>query len=214
MKTALIAGATGLIGSSLVQYLLESNEYQKVIALVRKPSITPHPKLDEQLIDFDDLHNLFLESKVHDVFCCLGTTIKKAGSQDAFSKVDYTYVLELARWADKHECQLLSVVSSVGAKVNTSNFYLRTKGQMEEAISSLTIPTVHLFRPSLLLGQRNEFRLAEKVSEKVMSVLNPLLNGRLRKYRAIQAHDVALAMHNQAQNNVIGIKVFEGAEIK
>ncbi|MCG8579625.1 MAG: oxidoreductase [Bacteroidales bacterium] len=214
MKTALIAGATGLIGRSLIQLLLESNEYQNVIALVRKPSLAPHPKLDEQIIDFNQLKEFSVEGNADDVYCCLGTTIKTAGSQEAFSKVDYSYVLELAKWAHKNMCRHFSVVSSVGAKVNTSNFYLRTKGQMEQAISGLTIPSVQIFRPSLLLGQRNEFRLAEKVSEKVMLLFNPLLKGRLRKYRAIQASDVAKAMYNQAQNNRIGIKVFEGAEIR
>jgi uncharacterized protein YbjT (DUF2867 family) len=214
MKTALIAGATGLIGHSLIKYIQESDEYDKVIALVRKPSITPHPKVDEQLINFEQLANFITSNKVDDVFCCLGTTIKTAGSQEAFTKVDYTYVVELAKWAEKNDCKHFSVVSSVGAKADTSNFYLRTKGQMETAISDLNIPSIHIFRPSLLLGQRDEFRFGEKFSEVIMGLFKPLLIGGLRKYRAIQAHDVAKAMINQAQNNLIGVKLFEGTKIK
>lgn len=214
MKTALIAGATGLIGTSLLRYLLESNEYQKVITLARRHSVTAHPKLDEQLIDFSQLGDFSTNGKVDDIFCCLGTTIKKAGSKHAFTKVDYTYVQELGKWAEKNSCNHFSVVSSVGAKATSSNFYLRTKGQMEKAINRLSIPSIHIFRPSLLLGQRNEFRLSEKLSGKIMTIFNPLMKGQLRKYRAIQAHDIAQAMYNQAQKNIKGVIVFEGEKIK
>ncbi len=213
MKTALIAGSTGLIGQSLLRILLDSTEYEKVIALVRRPLSIEHPKLNEQVIDFDNLSDLKSSNSIDDVFCCIGTTIKTAGSQEAFSKVDLSYVIELAEWAKHYNCKLFSVVSSVGAKPNTSNFYLRTKGQMEDAILQLDIPGVHIFRPSLLLGKRNEFRLAEKIFEKLMFVLNPLMIGDLRKYRAIKASDVAQAMYNKAQTNVSGIRIFKGDTI-
>ena len=214
MKTALIAGSSGLIGGSLIQYLLESDNYKKVISMVRRPSNLSHPKLDEQIIDFDQLNRFFTQVKVDDVFCCLGTTIKTAGSKEAFTRVDYTYVCDLASWAKDHQCKLFSVVSSVGAKAETSNFYLRTKGQMEACIAQSEIPSIHIFRPSLLLGQRNEFRFGEKLSEKIMKILNPIMIGSLRKYRAIQAKEVAKAMYNQAQTNIRSTIIFEGAEIK
>lgn len=214
MKTALIAGSTGLIGKNLLQVLLAGNRYDKVITLVRNPSAIKHDKLDEQVIDFNQINSFNANTVVNDVFCCLGTTIKTAGSQEAFTKVDYDYVLEIAKWAKINKCQLFSVVSSVGASSETSNFYLKTKGKMEASVQALDLPSVHIFRPSLLLGQRNEFRLGEKFSEKLMFLVNPLLKGKLRKYKAIKASAVARSMYNQAQTMIGGVVVFEGAEIK
>jgi len=214
MKTALIAGATGLIGQSLLQILLKSPKYDKVIALVRRPLNIENPKLLCLTIDFDTLSELQTEVQINDVFCCLGTTIKTAGSQEAFTKVDYTYVLKLARWAKQNASQQFMVVSSVGASSESSNFYLQTKGNMEDAIIKLDLLAFHIFRPSLLLGQRNEFRFGEKVSEKLMLLFNPMMKGKLRKYKAIKASDVAKAMYNKAQMDLRGNIVYEGAEIK
>lgn len=213
MKIALIAGATGLVGQALLQQLLQSDQYSKVVALVRRPSLDKHPKLEEAVINFEDLGSYESTHNVDDVFCCLGTTIKTAGSQEAFRKVDFTYVDKLAKWAEEKHCQQFAVISSVGASSTTSNFYLRTKGEMEAAVSALNIPSIHIFRPSLLLGQRHEFRLGEKVSEIMMRLFNPLMKGRLRRYKAIEASDVAMAMYNKAQNPLDGVIIYEGAEV-
>ncbi len=213
MKTALIAGATGLVGQSLLQQLLQSDQYGKVIALVRRPSLDKHAKLEEIVIDFNFLGDYHTKIKVDDVFCCLGTTIKTAGSKEAFIKVDRTYLVELAKWANTHQCKLFSVISSVGATPDSSNFYLRTKGQMEADISALTLPSIHIFRPSLLLGQRREFRFGEKISEQLMRLFNPLMLGSLRKYRAIEASRVAKAMYQKAQDVSLGTVAYEGADI-
>ncbi|MBS2212012.1 NAD-dependent epimerase/dehydratase family protein [Carboxylicivirga mesophila] len=213
MKTALIAGASGLVGQSLLLQLLHSDQYSKIIALVRRPSLGNHPKLKEEVINFEDLGSYESPHNVDDVFCCLGTTIKTAGSQEAFRKVDFTYVIELAKWAENKHCQQFAAISSVGASTNTSNFYLRTKGEMEAAISTLNIPAIHIFRPSLLLGQRDEFRFGEKVSEIMMRLFNPMMKGRLRKYKAIEASDVAMAMYNKTQHSIDGVIIYEGAEI-
>ncbi|MBR8534199.1 oxidoreductase [Carboxylicivirga sediminis] len=213
MKTALIAGASGLVGQALLKILLNSKHYQKVIAIGRRSSNINDAKLSEQIIDFDQLSSLETASPVDDVFCCLGTTIKTAGSQEAFRKVDFTYAIELAKWAENKHCQQFAIISSVGANINTSNFYLRTKGEMEAAVSALNIPSIHIFRPSLLLGQRDEFRFGEKVSEIMMRLFNPLMKGRLRKYKAIEASDVAMAMHNKTQHSIDGVIIYEGAEI-
>ncbi len=214
MKTALIAGATGMVGQMLLNTILESEHYQNVIAIVRHPLKSNHPKLINQVIDFEQLPEFTTEQHVDDVFCCLGTTIKKAGSQEAFTKVDYTYVVNLATWTQNNHCQQFAVISSVGATSETSNFYLRTKGNMESSISHLTIPAIHIFRPSLLLGQRNEFRLGEKMADITMRFFNPLMKGRLRKYKAIEADKVAQAMHNKAQSGQNGLLIYEGADIK
>ncbi|MCU4175590.1 NAD(P)H-binding protein [Carboxylicivirga sp. N1Y90] len=213
MKTALIAGATGLIGQAILKQLLDCKRYHKVIALVRRPLDLNHPKLEELEIDFNQVDNFKASEAVTDVFCCLGTTIKTAGSKEAFTKVDYTYVVELANWAKQNGSQLFSVVSSVGATPNTSNFYLLTKGKMETEVSSIGLETVHIFRPSLLIGKRNEFRFGEKVSEVLMTLFQPLLVGRFRKFRAIKANEVALAMCKRAQSEEKGKFIFEGDQI-
>lgn len=173
-----------------------------------------HSKLEEVTIDFELIEQLKIEEAIDDVYCCLGTTIKAAGSKEAFTKVDYTYVVQLAEWCKNNGGQQFSVVSSVGASINTSNFYLQTKGQMEDAISALQLPATHIFRPSLLLGKRKEFRFGEKASELIMPLFNPLLKGKLRKYKPIQANEVATSMFKKAQMGVGGNFVYEGAEIK
>ncbi len=213
MKTALIAGSTGLIGQSLLSTLLNSNEYEKVIAIVRTPLNIKHPKLIESIVDFNHLPDFSPPCSVHHVFCCLGTTIKKAGSKQAFLKVDYTYVNQLAQWAQEHHCEHFSVISSVGASPKASSFYLHTKGNMETSLSALNIRSIHIFRPSLLLGERKEFRMGEKISELLLVLLKPLLRGKLRKYRAIKASHVARAMYEHAQEKQVGISVFEGKKI-
>jgi len=214
MKTALIAGSTGLVGQSLLVTLLEARIYHKVITIVRHAQAIQHPKLQEHLIDFNSIDELAIDENVDDVFCCLGTTIKKAGNQAAFAEVDYTYVVELAQWAKRHHCRQYSVISSVGAHARSRNFYLRTKGQMEEAVCSLQLPTVHIIRPSFLIGQRTEARFGEKLFAKIMCALKPLLKGRFKKYRAIQAHKVAFAMYHKAQLGATDIFIYEGTEIR
>lgn len=213
MKTALIAGATGLIGQSLLSILLNSNEYESVIAIVRSPLNVKHPKLVEAVVDFEQLSQFSPPCTIHHVFCCLGTTIKKAGSKEAFIKVDYTYVTQLAHWAENHRCEHFSTISSVGANPKASSFYLHTKGNMEAALSTLKIRSIHIFRPSLLVGERNEFRVGEKISELLLLLLKPLLRGKFRKYRAIEASHVARAMYSHAQEKQIGVSIFEGEKI-
>ena len=213
MKTALIAGATGLVGQALLQKILDSKYYSKLIVLVRNPLDIKHEKLVEYKIDFNTIAELTLDANIDDVFCCLGTTIKTAGSKAAFTKVDYSYVVQLAEWANVHHCQQFSVISSVGASTSTSNFYLKTKGDMEDAVGRLGLPGVHIYRPSLLIGQRNEFRLGEKIAAQLMRISKPLFKGKLRKYQAITAEALAQAMHHKAQLRVKGIYLYEGAEI-
>lgn len=214
MKTALIVGASGLIGQSLLRYLIDCKNYTKVIALVRRPLEQEHPKLEQQIIDFDKIDSYETSDKIDDVFCCLGTTIKTAGSKSEFTKVDYTYVTNLALWAKANKCRLFSVVSSVGANSKSSNFYLYTKGKMETEISSINLDSVHIFRPSLLLGNREEFRFGERISELLMKVLNPVLIGQLSKYKAIKAKEVAFVMCKKAQSDETGLQIFESNQIR
>ncbi|MEH6949481.1 NAD(P)H-binding protein [Bacillus sp. JJ634] len=212
-RKALIVGATGLVGNELLHILLQSNTYENVKVLVRKPISIKHPKLTQRLIDFDALEKYEEEFAVHDVFCCLGTTIKKAESQEAFKKVDFEYPLKVAKLAKKKGAKQFLVVSAMGANSQSRIFYNRVKGVMEEALKQVRLPSLHIFRPSLLLGKRNEFRFGERVAEMVSPIFLPLLIGKLRKYKPIQAKDVAQAMYQIAKQNRTGEFVYESNQI-
>jgi len=211
-KTALIAGASGLVGGHCLRLLLQSDRYGKVIAVVRKPLPVQHPKLEQKVIDFDKL-NITSGLMADDIFCCLGTTMKQAGSKEKFYKVDYTYVVELAKITSHHFASQFLVVSAMGANPESFFFYNKVKGEMEDAVKKLPFTAVHIFRPSLLLGERKEKRFGEKAGEVILSVLDFLIVGPLKKYRAVAAADVAKAMIEMANDNGGGIKIHPSDEI-
>lgn len=194
MPTALIAGASGLVGSCLLRQLLDAPEYDRVIALGRRPPDLVHPKLVPILTDFTALEKVTANLSCDDVFCCLGTTIKRAGSRANFRAVDHGAVLALAWAARRGGARRFFIVSSLGADAASRIFYNRVKGETEEALRVLGFSTLGIFRPSLLLGPRREFRLGERVSAAILWLAEPLLLGRLRQYRAIRAEVVARAM--------------------
>ena len=193
-RSALIAGATGLVGGFLLEELLRDDLYRDVRALVRRPLDRQHPKLTAIVTDFDRLDERAEDFRVDDVFCCLGTTIKKAGSQAAFRKVDHDYVVAIARLARAAGASRFLLVSSIGVSASTSNFYLSVKNAAEEAVDACGFSGFHLFRPSLLTGPRRERRLGERTGIVVSRFLTPLLIGGLRQYRPIEARTLASAM--------------------
>lgn len=211
MKTALIIGATGLIGSTLVKQLLDNPAYSKVVLLLRKQLNINHPKLIQEIIDFDKLD----ASKImgNDLFCAMGTTLSKAGSKEAQYKIDCTYPYEIGKIAKDNGVKQYILVSSVGANFESSNFYLKTKGDLEKQIQSLDFHNFVSLRPSMLLGDREEFRLGEKIGTVLSAVLSPLLFGSLRKYHGINAFDVAKAMQRFANKGLSGVKFVEYDEI-
>ena len=196
-RTALLVGASGLIASELLQYLVESPEYKSVTILVRHDYPLSHPKLITKIIDFDNWPFSDLE-KVDDIYCCLGTTIKKAKTKEQFMKVDLEYPIKLARWGAESGVSQYLVVSALGANSGSRVFYNQVKGKLEDELKRIDIPQVHIFRPSLLIGDRKEFRLGEKIGEYVMKVFRFTLVGRMKKYRAIEAKQVAYAMYKKA----------------
>lgn len=213
-RNALIVGATGLVGNSLLTQLLTDDQYEKVVTIARKSIDHKHPKLIKHLLDFDLLESFKLDLQVDDVFCALGTTIKTAGSQDAFYKVDYTYVVNLAKWCVSNGVQRLLIVSAMGAKSKSGIFYNRVKGEMEAAVGQLNIPQICIFRPSLLMGDRKEKRGGEKIAQAVMGALGFLFTGSLIKYKGIHADVVAKAMIKAAKAEVKGAAVFESGEMQ
>jgi len=212
-RTALLAGATGLVGGHVLRLLLADPDSTPVTVLGRRPLATGHPKLVQHTVDFDRLAELTPFPRADDVFCCLGTTIKTAGSQDAFYKVDFTYVHELARLAVAAGARQLLLISSLGADPASRVFYSQVKGKVEDAVRALPYYGVHIFRPSLLLGERAEFRLGERLATVVAPVVSWALVGGLAKYRPIHAETVAQAMVRVAKERREGTRVYESDEI-
>lgn len=212
-KTALIAGATGLVGSFCLDLLLQSNRYAKVISVGRRQLHIQHPKLQQLVVDFDRLDNYKQSLIADDVYCCLGTTIKNAGSKENFYKVDFTYVVKLASLTATNFGSQFLVVSSLGADANSSIFYSKVKGQMENAVKPLSFLGVHIFRPSLLLGPRQEKRLGEKLAQLIMPKLSFLFVGPWRQYRPVPAVAVAQAMLYAAMQDGAGVQTHNSDKI-
>lgn len=212
-KTALIAGATGLVGSQLLPLLLASDRYAKVIAVGRRPLPQMHPKLEQRVLNFDQLEEARLSLIVDDVYCCLGTTMRQAGSKEAFYKVDYLYVVKLAALTAANFASQLLVVSAMGADAESRFYYNQVKGEMEEAVRQTPFRAIHIFRPSLLLGERPEKRTGEQIGAVLMKLLQPLMLGPLRKYRAVSALAVARAMLHAAEEEGGGVRVHLSDEI-
>ncbi|MBX2914646.1 MAG: oxidoreductase [Cyclobacteriaceae bacterium] len=209
-RTALVAGATGLIGNQLVQLLLADDTYQKIIALSRKPLAITHPKLENVLLNVDEWTKLN-SLRADDVFCCLGTTIKQAKTREAFRKVDYEYPLEVAKALKQNGAQKFLLVSALGADKNSRIFYNQVKGEVEAAIIELNYHATYVFRPSLLLGDRKEQRSGEdaaKVFYKIFGALIP------QKYKGIDALKVARAMLAEAKSGNAGLHVYESAALQ
>jgi uncharacterized protein YbjT (DUF2867 family) len=208
MKKALIIGGTGLTGKKLTSLLLADKRYGSVNLLVRKPVDIIYEKLYQIPFNFDKPD----ESKVKadEVFCCLGTTIKDAGSKKAFYQVDYEYVVTLANIAYKNGCKKFALISSMGANKNSTVFYSKTKGQAEEAIKAIGFDDCFIFRPSILLGTRRQSRLSESIGKIFLSSISFLLP---KKYRPIHSKSVAMAMQFVMNGNYTGFKIFESDEI-
>jgi len=194
--TALLAGATGLVGGHLLDDLLASSRHSRVIAVTRRPLKRSHDKLQNLVVDFDALEDEIRAANINvdEAYCTLGTTIKKAGSRAAFRKVDFDYETAFARASREAGAKRFALVSVVGASTRSSIFLLRIKGETEEAMRAMGFPVLHIFQPGVLLGQRDEARPAEQLAIAATPLLNLGLQGPLRKYRGIAATDVAKAM--------------------
>jgi len=204
-RIALLAGSTGLIGGQLLQLLLDDAGYSKVIALSRKPLALSHPKLENAVLNIDqfDQHVTLIAD---DVFCCLGTTMKQAGSKEAFKKVDYEYPLFLAKTLKSNGAKQFLLVSALGSDKNSRIFYNRVKGEVEAAIANIGFNSFHIFKPSLLMGPRKEQRAGEDAAKVVYSIFGFLIP---QKYKGLESIKVARAMLSLAKANQPGIFVHE-----
>lgn len=213
--TAVVAGATGMMGRQLVQLLLEDPAYQRIIVLVRRSMGISHPKLVEKQVSFDRLESELDASvlKDADVFCTLGTTMQQAGSKEAFRKVDHEYPLTLAKAALKHGAASYVIVTAMWASEKSWMFYTRVKGQLEQDLLSLGLPRLVILRPSLLLGDREDESFGDRATDMIFRLIDPLLIGPLARMKAIQCKDVAQAMIMLAHESGPAVEVLESEVI-
>jgi Predicted nucleoside-diphosphate-sugar epimerases len=203
--SCLIAGATGLVGSALLAQLLNDPACHSITVLARRPlgpielDQEARAKLRVIIADFDRMWEALDDVSVDVVFCTLGTTIRTAGSQEAFRKVDYDYPLGLAEWAGHTGARHYLVITSLGASSSSAFFYNRVKGELEEQLALLPLESVRIFRPSLLLGPRQSFRLGETIGAAVSKAVQWGMVGSLRPYRPIAGEAVAKAMRTAAK---------------
>src|SRR5580693_2377480 len=212
-KVALLAGATGLVGGFLLDVLLDAAEFSRVIAATRRPLAREHPRLANRTVQFEKIDSQLSGFTCHAAFCCHGTTIRAAGSEQAFRRVDVDYILTVARVARAAQAQRFIVVSSVGANARSGNFYLRTKGEMEEALVEMRFAALDILQPGVLLGWRREMRSLELATRVLMPLVNPLLVGSYAVYRGISARTVALAMLGAARSGRRGTQRYRYADI-
>jgi nucleoside-diphosphate-sugar epimerase len=214
VRKALIAGATGAIGSVLLNLLNDSDQYSEIHCIGRREPSTSGEKIKAHIVSYDELDQFDLPQPIDDVFCTLGTTIKTAGSVDNFKQVDRDYVHHVGKLAKRLNAKTCSVVSAIGANAGSSNYYNQTKGEAEALLQSLGLNSLRIFRPSMLHGGRDEFRLKEEVGYVVLTIMTPLLQGPWKKYRAIRVEQVAKAMYESAQQDYPAVQIFESDQIQ
>jgi len=210
-NTAIIIGATGLIGNYLLNFLLESDDYEEVRVLTRRKIDSEHHKLKQFVIDFSNLekHENLIQGA--DIYCCLGITLKKAGSKENAYKVEVTYPEKIAQIAFKNNAKHFLLVSSIGASPKSNNYYLRGKSDIEQKIQKIPFRSISIFRPSLLLGPRKEIRIGEDIGKVFSIAFAPFIPA---KYKAIKAQTVAKYMYLTAKKKKVGVSIYESNQIR
>lgn len=214
MKKAILFGASGFIGSYLLDELLNNDDYGQVAIVVRKDLNIKHPKLKTLIGDFHSLPNLKESIVADDIFIAIGTTQKNTPDKKQYYQIDHDYPVLAAKMARENGAKTVSVVTAVGANAASSIFYVRMKGEVERDIIALDFEHTHIFRPSMLMGDRKESRTLEKIFIKIWKVINPVLIGRrLKKYRGIDGKDVAKAMNIAAKKDLQKLKIYDWEEM-
>ncbi len=211
-KKAIIIGATGLVGGHILRLLLEHPNYDEVTILVRRKIDLLHPKLNQQIFDFEKPDNELINAD--EIYCAIGTTIKKAGSKQAQYHIDCEIPVAIAKIAKAKNIPKFLLVSSLGADAHSSNFYLRTKGDLEQKIANLAFKSFISARPSFILGERNEKRIGEKIGVFLIKTIEPILFGSLKKYAGIEASDIAKALIKMANETHIGNHYIQSDKLK
>jgi uncharacterized protein YbjT (DUF2867 family) len=214
-RSAVLLGASGLVGGHLLRLLVLEPSYSAVAILTRRALGLEGGKVREAVIDFERPETFRAHLAVDHIFCCLGTTMKKAGSEDAFRKVDFEAPVAIARAARENGAGQFLVVTAIGADPTSRVLYSRVKGETEAALRAFEFPRgLMIFRPSMLVGARTESRPAERVAMAVMRVARPIFVGAMARYRAIDAADVARAMVKAAAEETAGgTQIYEGERL-
>lgn len=210
--TAIVFGASGLTGRFVTEHLIHDNRYEEIKLFVRKEINFPSGKVRQFLFDRDNLDSVAVEITGDHLFCCIGSTIKQAGSKEEFYRIDHDFVERIAKIASSNKVKSFVVISSIGANHLSSNFYLNTKGQMEESIKTFNFNNLSIVRPSMLLGIRKERRTMEEVAKIFMKVFGRFMLGKLAKYRPIHSSTVAKSMILLA-NKPSGVYTVESDEL-
>lgn len=213
-KKAILIGATGLIGTDLLDKLIASDSYSEILVLTRRKINNNSPKIKQLIIDFDEIDKYRDELIGDDVFCCLGSTIKKTPDLKTYKKIDYQYPLDVAKIAFKNGAKTYHIISSMGANPKSSIFYARTKGEIERDLQAIPYQNICIYRPGLLDGNRIEERKTENILIGFMRIMNHILIGPLSKYRSIKIEKVASAMLRQANKNLNGVFIYNSEEIE
>ena len=213
-KRAIIIGASGLIGKELLTLLLNHQEFESIKVYVRKPLNIQHHKLTEIITDFSNIQELSNSIDGDVILCCLGSTKSKTPNLIDYRKIDHDYPLFFAKEGLKNGLKQFHLISALGADAKSSNFYTKMKGETEDELKQLSIPSIYIYQPSFLSGNRTENRPLEKVVLFVMKLIDPLLVGGLVKYQSINAITVAKAMINESIKNKKGIFVHKSDQIK
>lgn len=215
-KIATIVGATGMIGNYLLEALLQDDYFSTVRILVRRPYQKSDPKMEVKLVDFTDAESFKLALEGSDtIFCCIGTTQKNVkGDNDLYRKIDFDIPLKAAKFGKEVGCEKFLIVTAVGADNHSRTFYLKLKGELENAIGLAGIATVHVFQPSMLLGERKEKRTGESLLQGSMKLISGVFFGSLRKFKAIHGKTVAKAMQRAAKKNDKGFFIYTYDEMK
>ncbi len=214
MKSALIIGATGLVGRHLLEQLLHNENYGRIVTITRRPLEFSHEKLEQHVIRLDELDQHKDLFAVDIVFCTLGTTMKKAKTKEQFVKVDFDYPLVVAKLAKECEVSQFFIVTAMGANQHSPFFYNQVKGNVEAAIRELSLPTFYIIRPSLILGERDESRFGEDIGQKVTKAIPYLFKGPLERFKPNEAASIASAMLNLSLKNDIGTHIIESTLIE
>lgn len=212
--TALLLGSTGLIGSEVLSCLLINNKYKKVYAITREKIPYTHPRLIQIIGDYETSIKQIENIQVDHFYSCIGSTKKKTPNRAAYYKIDLEYPITVATHLKKNGCTSMAIVSSIGANINSKNFYLKLKGDIEKASIALNFESTIILRPSLLLGARKEKRFFERLAKIMSPILNTFLLGNLKNYRSIKGSTVAKAMVNLMLSRIKGTQIYQTIEIK
>ncbi|CAA9195878.1 NAD(P)H-binding protein [Flavobacterium collinsii] len=213
MKKAILYGASGLVGSYILENLLNNNNYEQVIIVVRKDLNIQHPKLKALIGDFNSLPKVVKDIQADEVFIALGTTQKKTPDKKLYYQIDHDYPILAAKLAKENGAKAVFLVSALGANAKSSIFYTKLKGETEQGIITLDLQHTYIFRPSIILGDRKESRPMEKVFIGIFKLINPLFVGSLSKYKGIEAEDIAKAMVKSADQLDQKVKIVHWEEM-